>query len=49
MGRFNYTHLPLPYYSLGIKKVALTPKQVVLMASPEKLYVMKLSALLEFY
>ena len=36
MGRFSYTHLPLPYYTFGIKQVALTPKQLVLMASPEK-------------
>ena len=36
MGRFSYTHLPLPYYALGIQQVTLTPKQVVLMATPEK-------------
>lgn len=36
IGRYNYTHLPLPYYSFGIKKVELTKKQVVLIASPEK-------------
>jgi len=36
IGRFSYTHLALPYYSFGIKQVALTKKQTVLMASPEK-------------
>ena len=36
IGRFSYTHMPLPYYSFGIKKVELTKKQVVLIASPEK-------------
>jgi len=36
VGRFSYTSIPLPYYSFGIKKVALTKKQIVLMASPEK-------------
>ena len=36
IGRFSYTHMELPYYSFGIKQVALTKKQTVLMASPEK-------------
>lgn len=36
VGRFSYFHAPLPYYSYGIKRVQLTPKQVVLIASPEK-------------
>lgn len=36
IGRFSYFHAPLPYYSFGIKSVQLTPKQVVLIASPEK-------------
>lgn len=36
IGRFGYTHLPLPYYAFGIQQVELTSKQVVLMASPEK-------------
>ncbi len=36
MGRFSYTHIPLPYYSFGIKQVALTSKQAVMVASPEK-------------
>ena len=36
VGKFSYAHLPLPYYSFGIKMMALTPKQIVLIASPEK-------------
>jgi hypothetical protein len=36
LGRFRYFHAPLPYYSFGIKSVELTPRQVVLIASPEK-------------
>jgi hypothetical protein len=36
IGRFSYKYMPLPYYSFGIKQVALTKKQTVLMASPEK-------------
>jgi hypothetical protein len=36
VGVFTYTPLPLPYYSYGINQVALTPKQTVLLASPEK-------------
>ncbi len=36
MGTFSYTHAPLPYYSFGIKSVQLTPRQVALIASPEK-------------
>ena len=36
MGRFSYLHASLPYYSFGIKSVSLTPKQVALIASPEK-------------
>jgi predicted transcriptional regulator of viral defense system len=36
IGRFSYKHMPLPYYSFGIKQVALTKKQTVLMASQEK-------------
>lgn len=35
-GVFSYTTLPLPYYSYGINQVVLTPKQTVLLASPEK-------------
>jgi len=36
IGRFSYFHMSLPYYSFGIQSVSLTPKQVVLIASPEK-------------
>ncbi len=36
VGRFSYKYMPLPYYSFGIKQVALTKKQTVLIASPEK-------------
>ena len=36
LGRFSYFRAPLPYYAFGIKSVALTARQVVLMASPEK-------------
>ena len=35
-GRFSYTHIPLPYYSFGIKQILLTQQQRVLMATPEK-------------
>jgi hypothetical protein len=35
-GRFSFLHLPTPYYSFGINSIALTPKQTVLIASPEK-------------
>ncbi len=36
IGRFSYKYMPLPYYSFGIKQVALTKKQTVMMASQEK-------------
>jgi hypothetical protein len=36
VGRFSYSHLPLPYYALGIQQTKLTDKQNVLLASPEK-------------
>ncbi|MGN6396653.1 MAG: type IV toxin-antitoxin system AbiEi family antitoxin domain-containing protein [Mucilaginibacter sp.] len=35
-GRYTFRHCPLPYYSYGIKGVQLSPKQNILMASPEK-------------
>lgn len=35
-GNFSYIRLPLPYYSFGFNQVALTEKQTVLLASPEK-------------
>jgi hypothetical protein len=36
IGRFSYLHAASPYYSFGIKSISLTPKQVVLIATPEK-------------
>lgn len=36
VGRFSYFRAPLPYYSFGIRSVALSEKQRVLIASPEK-------------
>ncbi|GAA4334378.1 hypothetical protein GCM10023184_28380 [Flaviaesturariibacter amylovorans] len=36
VGRFSYAHAALPYYAFGIRRVQLTPRQAVLMASPEK-------------
>lgn len=36
VGNFNYTRLPLPYYSLGIQSIQLAIMQNVMMASPEK-------------
>jgi hypothetical protein len=33
---YSFTHLPLAYYPLGIKSVALTDVQTILIASPEK-------------
>jgi hypothetical protein len=36
LGRFSYFHASMPYYSFGIQSISLTPRQVVLIASPEK-------------
>jgi hypothetical protein len=36
VGRFNYQHLPSPYYSFGIESIQLTSKQTALIASREK-------------
>jgi len=36
IGRFRYLHAALPYYSFGMRSVQLTPKQVALVAAPEK-------------
>jgi len=33
---YSYTHLPMGYYPLGIRQVALTETQVILMACQEK-------------
>jgi len=35
-GIFSYTHLPLPYYSFGIRQEKLADELYVMMASPEK-------------
>ena len=35
-GRFSYTNMPSPYYSLGIQRIALTNRQSVLISKPEK-------------
>jgi hypothetical protein len=36
IGRFSYTHLPMPYYIFGIRQVQVSRNQTALMASPEK-------------
>jgi hypothetical protein len=36
VGRFRYIRLPLPYYSLGLHRVELAARQVVLIAGKEK-------------
>ncbi|CAM3319290.1 type IV toxin-antitoxin system AbiEi family antitoxin domain-containing protein [Zobellia roscoffensis] len=36
VGRYSYRQLKTPYYSYGIKSIAYSPKQTVLVASPEK-------------
>jgi hypothetical protein len=36
LGRFSYTHLPLPYYSFGQERVTVGEQQVALVACPEK-------------
>ncbi|QTE22299.1 type IV toxin-antitoxin system AbiEi family antitoxin domain-containing protein [Polaribacter cellanae] len=36
VGRFSYKQLKTPYYSYGIKNVQYSPKQTILIASPEK-------------
>ena len=36
LAKFSYLHLPLPYYSLGIKNIELSKNDYVLIASPEK-------------
>jgi len=35
-GRFTYFYASLPYYAYGIKSIALSKKQMVMIASPEK-------------
>ncbi len=36
VGRFSYQQLKIPYYSYGIKSIQSSPKQTILIASPEK-------------
>ena len=36
VGRFSYQQLKIPYYSFGIKNIEYSPKQTMLVASPEK-------------
>lgn len=36
VGRYSFQHLKAPYYSYGIKNIAYSAKQTVLLASPEK-------------
>jgi hypothetical protein len=36
VGRFRYQQLKTPYYSYGIKNIEYSPKQTMLIASPEK-------------
>ncbi len=36
IGRFSYQQLKTPYYSYGIKNIEHSPKQTMLIASPEK-------------
>lgn len=36
VGRFSYKHTTVPYYSMGIKSIALSERQYIMMASPEK-------------
>ena len=36
VGRFSYTHLPLPYFSFGQRSVEVATRQVALVASAEK-------------
>ncbi|MDF0707742.1 type IV toxin-antitoxin system AbiEi family antitoxin domain-containing protein [Flagellimonas okinawensis] len=36
VGRFSYRHLKTPYYSYGLKSVAYSNKQTIIIASPEK-------------
>ncbi|KKN82518.1 hypothetical protein LCGC14_0308140 [marine sediment metagenome] len=36
VGRYSYRQLKTPYYSYGIKSIEYSPKQTLLVASPEK-------------
>jgi len=36
VGRFSYKQIKTPYYALGIKRVSIAPRQIVMIASREK-------------
>lgn len=36
VGRFSYTRVSLPYYAFGLAQLELTPRQHILIATPEK-------------
>jgi len=36
VGKYSYKRLKAPYYSFGIKSITYSPKQTMLVASPEK-------------
>ena len=36
VGRFSYNQVKTPYYAVGIKKIDISQKQTILIASPEK-------------
>jgi hypothetical protein len=36
VGRFSYHQLKMPYYSYGITSIKISPKQTILIATPEK-------------
>lgn len=36
VGRFSYTHLPLPYYAFGQQQITLAENQVAMVATAEK-------------
>lgn len=42
IGRFNYLHAKAPYYTFGIQSIALSAKQMVMIASPEKALIDKI-------
>jgi predicted transcriptional regulator of viral defense system len=44
LGHFSFTHLPLPYYSLGIRSTSLENNLFGLIASPEKALIDKIVA-----
>ncbi|HNS41298.1 MAG TPA: hypothetical protein PKN22_00950 [Taishania sp.] len=36
IGRFSYRHLAFPYYSFGLQRIELTPRQAAIIATKEK-------------